>query len=940
MPLSTGARLGPYEILSAIGAGGMGEVYKARDPRLGRTVAIKVLPAGATADPERLHRFEQEARAVSALTHPHICVLHDIGSEVPSDRAGSEKADGETASPGPVPFLVMEYLDGQTLAQRVRKGTLPLAQVLELGAQVADALATAHRHGIVHRDLKPANIMLTKAGAKLLDFGLAKLKSQPAAAGVGLSAVSTQAPATRPGAVMGTVPYMAPEQLEGKETDARTDLFAFGCVLYEMLTARRAFGGDTEASVIAAIMTGEPAPLSSLQPITPPALDRLVRRCLAKDPDARWQSTADLADELRWMREGSGAMGVPTGVQRRRRRNLLTALVVAGLVMAAMLGASVMEWRRPLAPPAPLARVTLDVNPAEELNAGGSESWTGPGGGSRTAVTWTPNGQALVFVGRLNGVQQLYVRRLDAAEAHPLGGTDGAQVPAVSPDGQWVAFYAAGALKKVPLSGGPAVQLAPGVGGSPFGLTWDAGGALYFGKDDRGTIWKLPAGGAPTPVTTLGEAETRHGLPWVLPGGQVLLYTVGTHSFTSGDEEIVAQTLATGQRTVVLRNATDARYLPTGHLVFMREGVLLAVPFDTRTLKVQGDVVPLLEGIAHAVYAQDVSDISTAGQFAVSSTGSLAWLAGTPPLLRMSALVAVDRHGHVLPLNAPVKSYGYRVRLSPDGRQLVVNVQGAHDISLWTYDLVRSTLTPVFQDGEATGPVWTPDGQYLTFWWNSQGRRSAARRRVDGTTPPEALATGAFQPSSWTPDGRQLAVVGIWDGKLAIVTVDQGRATIAPLSNPPTIGEHPEFSPDGHFLAFTSGESGGLQVYVQQYPGAGRRTQVSIDRGHSPAWRRDGRALFFVNDNCDKAGKKVCMMEVDFQPGAPPRLGTPRPVFTLPANDVSFTAGGSRAYDVTPDGRRFFGFRVQPTPPNPRATQVNLVLNWFEELKAKVPAKR
>jgi eukaryotic-like serine/threonine-protein kinase len=932
-----GTHLGPFEILALLGAGGMGQVYKARDTRLGRTVALKVLPVAMTADPERRRRFEQEARAVSALTHPHICVLHDIGSDVPSNGVGGGEADRGTASSGPVPFLVMEYLDGQTLAQRLRKGALPLDQVLELGSQIADALSAAHKRGIIHRDLKPANIMLTKAGAvrqgspqaKLLDFGLAKWRTQPVGTVGGSSALSTQEPATSPGRVMGTVPYMAPEQLEGKETDARTDLFAFGCVLYEMLSGRRAFGGDSEASVISAIMAGEPAPLSTLQPLTPPALDRLVRQCLAKLPDDRPDTAHDLANDLRGVRETSGC-GAPTSVHPRRW-GLLTALVVAGLVTAAAwLGASVMEWRRPAAAPLRVTRVTLAVDPAEEVNAG-AFNWSSAGG-NRTALTWTPDGQALVFVGRRNGAQQLYVRRLDAAEARPLAGTENATVPAVSPDGQWVAFWANHALKKVPLAGGPAVQLSD-LTDCPVGLTWDARGTLYFGGSG---IWKLPAGGAPAPVTALGETELRHVLPSVLPGGQVLLYTVARHSFTSGDEEIVAQSLVTGQRTAVLHNATDARYFPTGHLVFMRDGVLLAVPFDPGTLKVHGDAVPLIEGVAQATGGGMNTDNSTAGQFAVSSTGSLAWLAGSLPSPQVRALVAVDRHGHVVPLNAPVKSYGTRVRLSPDGRQLVVNVTGTHDVSLWTYDLERGTLTPVLQGGEAYCPIWTPDGQYLTFAWVDQGRQSVAWRRVDGTKPPEVLLPKYYLPTSWTPDGRRLAIY--MADSVAIMTRERGRATVAPLPNAPKDSYEAEFSPDGHWLVYSSDDSGQSEVFVEPYPGPGPQSRVSVAGGFSPAWRRDGRAVFFVHD-CDSAGQKRCMMELDFQPGTPPRLGVPRQLFEFGWADFVFSTVGTRGYDVTSDGQRFFVLQRQPAPPNPRATQINLVLNWVEELKAKVPVK-
>ena len=408
----------------------MGEVYKARDTRLGRTVAIKVLPEGAALDPERRRRFEQEARAVSALNHPHICVLHDIGLEGDTD------------------YVVMEYLEGQTLAHRLRKGALPIEQALELGAQIADALAKAHRSGIVHRDLKPANVMLTKDGAKLLDFGLAKVRPEPTPAVEGVSGVSTATITTRPGLVMGTVPYMAPELLEGKEADARSDLFAFGCVLYEMLTARRAFGGDSEASVISAIMASEPPSASVVRPLAPPAIDRVIKRCLAKGSEARWQSASDLADELQWIRDTSTSGAALIQPRRRRPRGLLPVLVVAGGLATAVGGAGLMWLLRPSLPSAPLVHTELAARPADEVNSGSLaiRGFRGPGG-SATALAWTPDGRALVFVGRKGGVQQLYLRRLDAPEATPLAGTEGAQMPAVSADGRWLAFWAGGAVK-------------------------------------------------------------------------------------------------------------------------------------------------------------------------------------------------------------------------------------------------------------------------------------------------------------------------------------------------------------------------------------------------------------------------------------------------------------------------------------------------------------
>ena len=917
MRLSPGARLGPYEVTSAIGAGGMGEVYKARDTRLDRTVAIKILPAEIGADPERRARFSREAKIIAGLSHPHICTLHDVGEH-----------EGTT-------FLVMEHLTGETLADRLQKGPLPLDQALGVATEVADALAAAHRQGVIHRDLKPGNVMLTKAGAKLLDFGLAKLAGhgeQPAAASLA-SAPTRTAPLTSEGSIVGTLQYMAPEQVEGKPADARTDLWALGAILYEMLTGQRAFEGGSAASLIANIMSAQPPTLVTLQPVTPPALDRLVRQCLAKSPEDRPDTAHDVANDLRWLREGSGVGATTSRVQPQRLRGVRTALAIAAGLCLLMAGAGLTWLLRPAPSQGPVARLTMDVRPAEEVH-GGEVTWNA--GGALTALTWTPDGQALVFVGRRDGVQQLYVRRLDGTEAHPLTGTEAAEAPAVSPDGQWVAFWAAGALKKVRLTGGPAVQLAPGIKGAPPGLAWDSSGALYFGNQADGAIWKVQPGGSLVRVTTRGATELRQSLPSVLPGGQVLLYTVARHEAIPGDEEIVGQTLGTGQRTVVLRDATDARYVPTGHLVFMREGVLLAVAFNPRTLQVQGDVVPLLDGVAHAVSGLGGSgDRSLAGQFAVASTGSLAWLAGSvaPPEAR--ALVAVDRQG-VTPLNAPVKPYGRNVRLAPDGRKLLLNIFDGHDAALWTYDLVSGTLAQVFKDGEATHPVWTPDGQHLVFWWNKEGRRSLAWRRADGTGPPESLA-GDLIPSSWTPDGRRLAAVDAEHSTIVVLAVENGRATATPWPDAPNNAEYPEFSPDGRWLAYASWDSGSMQNYVQPYPGPGPRVQLPPPGGMSPAWRRDGRALFYLSrSNVPGRGR---LMEVEFQPGTPPRIGTPRQIGEGNVDDLLFTGSETRAYDVSLDGQRFYVLQSRSKPPIPHVTQINIVLNWFEELKAKVPGK-
>jgi len=931
MPLSPSARLGPYEILAAIGAGGMGEVYNARDTRLGRVVAIKVLRADVAADPERRRRFEQEARAVSALNHPHICVLHDIGREGDTD------------------FLVMEYLEGQTLAERLAKGPLPLPEVLQIGSEIADALSVAHKHGIIHRDLKPANVMLTKVGgarsgpwqAKLLDFGLARLTQASSASGA--SGTLTDA-----GVPKGTAPYMAPEQIEGRETDARTDLFTFGAVLYEMLTGTRAFEGLTPASTMAAILEHEPPPISSIQPLTPPALDHLVRECLAKSPDDRPDSAHDLASELRWIGEGGGA-GAVTSVGGGRRQSLRTGLLVATGTLLFVAGLVVMSLLRPPGLRVSVVRSSLDVGPAEELNAGGYASpstteFVPAAGGSQTAVAWTPDGATLVYVGRRNGVQQLYLRRLDAAESQPVPGTEGAQEPAVSPDGQWIAFWSRGAIQKVALAGGPVMELVGGLEYAPSGLAWDGRGALYFGrvggKSFLGSrICRLSVDGLLSEVTKLGDAELAHSLPWPLPGGEALLYTVRKRGWTWGDEEIVAQKFATGERHVLLQQASDARYVPTGHLVFMRNGELFAVPFDVERLKVPGPPVPVLDTVAQALMASDDRDCTGAGQFAIAATGTLAWVQGRLVPYPDSVLVSVDRHGRVSPLATPARGYRRTIRIAPDSRRVAVTVRTLTEVGLWLYDLDRGTPTPLALGGEVDWPAWTPDGQRVVFGWLKDGRYSLASRRADGTLPLQVLLNGAFVPSSWTPDARELAGTTP-AGDVVVATFENERATVRQLFQQGGTEYWPEFSPDGRWLAYGSNVSGRSEIYVQPYPSLGPATQVSIGGGQQPAWNRaNGRELFYVTTLPDPAGK-LRLVAVGFQAGRPPGVGPTQELFTFDPKDLGFFCGDApRCYDVGPDGQRFYAVQARTPVTHPPVTHINIVENWFNELKTKVPVR-
>src|SRR4029077_8262005 len=598
MPIQPGRRLGPYEILSAIGAGGMGEVYKARDTRLDRIVAIKVLPAHLADRAELRERFEREAKTIASLNHPHICTLYDIGHQDEID------------------YLVMEYLEGETLAQRLVKGLLPLEQVLQYAIEISDALDKAQRKGVTHRDLKPSNIMITKSGTKLLDFGLAKLKQEATPANVPLSELPTAIdPLTAEGAILGTLQYMAPEQVEAKVADARTDIFAFGVVVYEMATGKRAFEGKSQASLIAAILEREPPAISSLQPMTPPALDRVVKRCLAKEPEGRWQTASDLCAELKWIAESGSQVGVAAiaSVQENRafgRRELILGSS-ASLIGAVV--ASIAVWNlKPTPPPKPLlvTRLSITLPPGQQLV--GLEN-----GG---AVALSPDGTRLAYAARQGGTQQLYLRLMDSLESTSIPSTEGAVNPFFSPDGQWVGFFASGALKKVSVNGGAALTL--GVASNPGGASWGSQGMIIFAASQFGSLQQVPdAGGTAQPLTRLEKDDAAHRWPEFLPGGKAVLFAAGRNALSSTIGQVDVQSVGTGERRNIIQGGMNPRYAPSGHLIYAQGGSLMAVPFDLPRLATTGVAVPVVEGVLQ-------SSVSGAAQYSVSASGSLVYVLG------------------------------------------------------------------------------------------------------------------------------------------------------------------------------------------------------------------------------------------------------------------------------------------------------------------------
>ena len=750
MTLTSGARLGPYEIVEAIGAGGMGEVDRATDTRLDRTVAIKVLNPTFADDPQFHDRFDREARTISRLTHPHICTLYDIGQH-----------EGSA-------YLVLEFLEGETLAARLERSKdrpLPLPEALSVAMQVADALATAHRAGIVHRDLKPGNVMLTKAGAKLLDFGLAKhgpLSGPPQGGpsvqekgvrGVRLQPDLTAAPTltsplTMQGSIVGTLLYMAPEVLQGNEADARSDLFAFGVILYEMLAGRKAFSGKTQVGVMAAILEHDPPSLVSLQPSTPRALDRLVKTCLDKDPDQRWQSARDVQRELEWIAESLSELVAPGTPHPAPTAWWVAASVLLTIVAVAATWAVLRSMPQPSPQP---VRFAIVPPPAQPLGILGNDR----------DIAISPDGRNIVYrIGTAGATpgSQLAVRALDQLDARLLAGITGVRTTFISPDGHWVAFFGganAGELKKVSILGGPPITLCRYTG-NPRGASWGPDNTIIFATSEVSTgLIGVPAGGGQPNVLTKPDAahgEADHLFPSILPGGHAVLFTITAQSQPVENAQIAVLDLKTGQRKTLIRGGSDARYVDTGHLVYAAAGTLRAVRFDLGRLEVTSDPVPLVEKV--------MMDPNGEANVALSATGTLVYVPGGAGASALRSLVWVNRQGSEEPIKAPARAYTVP-RLSPDGTRVALEIRDQEN-DIWIWDLKREALSRLTVDpGNDVWPVWTPDGQRIVFGSNRAGGVNLYARAADSTGTDLRLTTSpnTQAPDSFSPDGRSLVLL-------------------------------------------------------------------------------------------------------------------------------------------------------------------------------------
>jgi serine/threonine-protein kinase len=914
MPLSDGTRVGSYQILSALGAGGMGEVYRARDTRLDRDVAIKILPEAFAADAERVSRFQREARVLASLNHPHIAAIY-----------GLEDAEGVKA-------LVMELVEGEDLAKRLARGAVRLDEALPIAKQVAEALEAAHEHGIIHRDLKPANVKVRTDGTvKVLDFGLAKAFDPTGSP----SSNATMSPtisrhATQAGILLGTAAYMPPEQAKGKPVDKRADLWSFGCVLYEMLAGHRPFVGETISDVLAKIIERDPD-WNALPAKTPRSIRTLLRRCLEKDPRRRLDSAAVARLEIEEASTTPATNGISVSDVNRDARAVRWPLwaSVAVAVLAAVVGAFT-TWTvtRPTPAPSPaINRFAITLPPAQPLAFSINDR----------DVAISADGTRLAFTA--GDQAQLMVRAFDQLEAAPLAGIANARAPFLSPDGRWIAFFdrldegvttgpvvQRGALKKVSTSGGPLIVISPLTGASR-GASWGPDDSIVFATSDLSTgLLRVPAGGGEPVVLTkpdTARGERDHYFPSVLPGARGVLFTIAT---AGGNRQVAVLDLKTGQRTTLIRSGSQAQYVETGHLVYADGGALWAVRFDLATLNVLGDPAPILERVLTL----------GAADFTISRHGTLVYVPVAGATSR--SLVWVSRKGAEESIAAPPRAYA-SARLSADEKRVALHILGQQGI--WIWDFAHETLTPLTLGPIGTFSLWTPDGRHIIFEIaNASGVTNLYRRTADGTGIDERLTTSDHQqrPNAISPDGTRLVFeeqtpsAGYDFMLLSLV----GAPRVEPLLQTPFDERNASISPDGRWMAYESNESGQSQIYVRPFPNvADAHYQISTAGGRTPAWAPNGHDLFFVN--------RTIIMAVAVQLTPTFSAGNPMKLFdegSILLDGRFIGTGTQRTYDVSRDGQRFLMIKANAGSSDDNASRASMigVQNWFEELKAKLAA--
>ncbi len=893
MPLPAGTKLGTYEVRSAIGAGGMGEVYQAHDTKLGRDVAIKVLPEAFAHDPEKLSRFQREAKLLASLNHPNIATIH-----------GLEDSNGTS-------YLVMELVSGENLAERVRRdGAVPVEEALIIARQIAEALEAAHEKGIIHRDLKPANVKLTHEGkVKVLDFGLAKaFAGDTSTEDMGNSPTLSMA-ATMQGVILGTAAYMSPEQAKGKAVDKRTDIWAFGAVLYELLTGKPAFHGEDVGDILASVVKTEPS-FDALPTNISPSIRVLLQRCLRKDRRQRTPDAAtiriEIEDAIAAPKDSHATQAAPASTSKL---SWAVAAAVTIIAVAALFG----WWRATR--PAERSLVWLDVDLGADVSLGSPRG---------TDAILSPDGSRLVYVSQ----GRLFTRRLDQPNGTELAGTQGAYSPFFSPDGQWVAFFANGKLQKISVDGGSAITLCDV--STAEGGSWGEDGNIIAALSSTGSVLsRIPAaGGAPMPVTQLAQGEVTHRWPQILPGGKAVLFTSNIGAAFDG-ANIEVMFLADHQRRTLQRGGTFGRYLPgsngTGHLVYINKGTLFAVPFDAEKLEVRGTPSPVLQEVAY-------STLSGSAQFDFSRNGTLVYRSGGATEGNLVIVQWLDAAGKTQPLLA--KPGGYqRPRVSPDGQRLALD-DGS---DIWVYEARRDTMTRLtFGGGSNIVPVWSPDGRYIAF----VGPTGIWFARSDGAGKPQPLIQGKnlLVPFSFTPDGKRLVydeVNPVTSYDIWTVTIESDGAGLRagkPESflQTPADERQPAFSPDGRWLAYVSNESGTYQVYVRAFPDKGGKWQISNAGGAYPKWSSNGHELFFRGEDNRIMVATYAAKADSFVPDKP-RVWSDKQLANLGSVGIS-------NYDLAPDGKRIVALMpVQTGEAQKAQNHVIFLENFFDEVRRKVP---